>query len=449
MDGMFVPQNVRFMSQKLSGMSRNRFKIMPLGSRSATAGTTTNFALPENALIDTSSIRVHANVVTNTVTNGARTVYGKLPQSSCSLIQRLNVSINGASVMNSGVSEYNTLCSVLKNAGGSSKDRDSSYDRAVCHGAIDGSDDDVEDLSLIIDFPAGALSQNSTRFWPTQALGSVNIECQWADNSILVAKQAAQAVGSGSLHADSKVAAQQLKYEVSNLYLTLDTISLPEYDAMLRQRLSQEASLSIAIKSYYTFTKDGIASDADTMVFSVSSSSIDRIIGTHRNQNYRNVGSRGWALPDQTGDAFVGNYFRFLSLDSENTKAGNKGVQFQVNNTPFPTYKANVIESCADCCYSVDKVGANSLGMICTSIASFHEGLYAAPLLLSHPTGMVMPSGFDSRGVASQGQWECTGLSMPTASADTGELATVSSFLIVECTEEIRFSLGREVIHVR
>ena len=149
------------------------------------------------------------------------------------------------------------------------------------------------------------------------------------------------------------------------------------------------------------------------------------------------------------GDAFVGNYFRFLSLDSSNSKAGTKGTQYQINNTPFPTYKANVVESLADCCYSVDKVGANSLGMICASLPAFHEGLYAAPLLLSHPTGMVMPSGFDSRGVASQGQWECTGMAMPTASALSGELATVSSFLIVECTEEIRFSLGREVIHVR
>ena len=90
----------------------------------------------------------------------------------------------------------------------------------------------------------------------------------------------------------------------------------------------------------------------------------------------------------------------------------------------------------------------NDKGMLCSSLASFQEGLYACPLLLAHPTGMIMQAGFDSRGVASQGQWECTGMVMPTASADTGELATASSFLIVECTEQILFSLGREVLHV-
>ena len=194
--------------------------------------------------------------------------------------------------------------------------------------------------------------------------------------------------------------------------------------------------------------KDGVSSDADTLVFSVSSSSIDRIIGTHRNSSYRSIGQRGWALEDQLGDAYVANYFRFLSLDSSPTKAGTKGVQFQLNNTPFPTYKANVIESLADNCYSVDKVGSNSLGMICNSLPAFHKGLYACPLLLAHPTGQIMQAGYDSRGVASQGQWEATGMVMPTASTGTGELATVSSFLIVECTEQLIFSLGREVIHV-
>ena len=448
-EAMFVPQNVRFMSQKMSGYSRNRFRVMPLGARSASAGTTTNFALPENALIDTSSIRVHANVITTGADHNGTTVYAKLPQSSVSLVQRLNVSINGVSIMNSGVSEYNTLCAVLRNAGGANKDRDSSYDRAVAHGAIDGVTDADENVSVIIDFPAGCLSQNSTRFWPTQALGSLNIECQWADNSVLVAKMDGQAVGAGNLSADAKTAAANVTYQVSDLYITVDTISLPNYDEMLRQRLSQESSLSIAMKSYYTFAKDGVASNADTMVFSVASSSIDRIIGTHRNSSYRTTGMRGWALEDQLGDAYVGNYFRFLSLDSQTTRAGTLAVQYQINNTPFPTYKANIIESLADCCYTVDKSHQNDKGMICSSLASFHEGLYAAPLLLTHPTsGMVMQAGFDSRGVASQGQWEATGIVLPTASATTGELATASSFLVVECTEQILFSLGREVMHV-
>ena len=122
--------------------------------------------------------------------------------------------------MNSGVSEYNTLCAVLKNAGGTSKDRESSYDRSVAHGAIDGSTDANEDVSLIIDFPVGALSQNSTRFWPTQALGSLTIECVWADNNVLVAKQHGSDIGAANLSADAKTAAANIKYEIKDLYIS-------------------------------------------------------------------------------------------------------------------------------------------------------------------------------------------------------------------------------------
>jgi hypothetical protein len=212
-----------------------------------------------------------------------------------------------------------------------------------------------------------------------------SIEVQWADDSVLVPKAHGAEVGSADLTADGKNAARSITYTCSDLYLTVDTISLPEYDLMLRQRLSQESSLQIAIKQYYTFTKDGINAGSDTQVFSVASSSIDRIIGTHRNSSYRTVGIRGWQHgTDFQGDTHLGNYFRFLSLDSLTTKAGTLRTQFTLNNTPFPTYEANVIETLADNCYSVDKASNKDSGMIYTSLGAFHEGLYACPPYRPH-----------------------------------------------------------------
>jgi hypothetical protein len=71
-ESMHIPENVRFMSKKMAGYSRNRSKVMPLGARTANGGTTTHWALPENALIDTSSIRVHANIATSGATVSAQ-----------------------------------------------------------------------------------------------------------------------------------------------------------------------------------------------------------------------------------------------------------------------------------------------------------------------------------------------------------------------------------------
>ena len=192
----FIPQNVRFASAKLSGYSRNRFKIMPTGSSEASAGRQTIFNLPENALIDTSSLRLHCTVTTKGATESGTTVYARLPADGSSLIQRLNVSINGVAVQNQS-SEYNSVCRLLKLAGGSDRNRDGSVDRAVSHGAIISEDAD-ETASLIISEWHGILNESSTRFWPTNALGAVQLEMTWADNAVLVPKETGMGFDAGS-----------------------------------------------------------------------------------------------------------------------------------------------------------------------------------------------------------------------------------------------------------
>ena len=447
----FFPQNVRFASAKLSGYSRNRFKIMPTGSSEASAGRQSIFNLPENALIDTHSLRLHFTVTTTGGSAGAgpTVVYARLPADASSLVQRLNVSINGVSVQNQ-TSEYNSVCRVLKLAGGSSRDRDGSVDRAVSHGAISSADEN-ETASLIISEWHGILNEASTRFWPTNALGAVQLELTWADNSVLVPKQATVGFAAGdNLSADGRTAASQISYSVSGLYMTVDTIQFGDgmYDQLLRKRLSEEPYIPIAFRDYFTFSHDGIDSDSKSIRFAVSASSIDKIYTTFRNGNYRSVGVRGHTLVDQVfSDAICSNYFRFKSFDSQTTRAGTLKMQYQINNTPHPTYDMNVPESLCDLAYINDKIGPSAPGIMQTSIQSFNDGLFVCPLTLSHPAGnMVGQMGYDSRGVTSQMEFKFLGMDVPTADAATQEVGSVSAFTVVQVTSELRLSLGREVV---
>lgn len=449
----FIPQNVRLASAKLSGYSRNRFKIMPTGSSEASAGRQSIFNLPENALIDTHSLRLHFTVTTTggavTTSGTTTTVYARLPADASSLIQRLNVSINGVCVQNQS-SEYNSVCRVLKLAGGSSRDRDGSVDRAVSHGAISGVDEN-ETASLIISEWHGILNESSTRFWPTNALGAVQLEMTWADNSVLVPKQDSLGFASGNnLSGDGRAAAAQISYTVSGLYMTVDTIQFGDgiYDQLLRKRLSEESYVPIAFRDYFTFSHDGINSDAQSLRFAVSASSIDKIFTTFRNGNYRSVGTRGHTLVDQVfSDALCSNYFRFRSFDSQTTRAGTLKMQYQINNTPHPTYEMNVPEALCDLAYVNDKIGPGASGIMQTSMQSFNDGLFVCPLTLSHPAGgIVGQMGYDSRGVTSQMEFKFSGMVVPTASADTQEVASVSAFTVVQVTSELRLSLGREVV---
>lgn len=452
----FIPQNVRFASAKLSGYSRNRFKIMPTGSSEASAGRQSIFNLPENALIDTHSLRLHFTVTTTggSAGVGPTVVYARLPADASSLVQRLNVSINGASVQNQ-TSEYNSVCRVLKLAGGSSRDRDGSVDRAVSHGAISSADAN-ETASLIISEWHGILNEASTRFWPTNALGAVQLEMTWADNSVLVPKETAKgfaAGNGGNLSADAITAAAQISYTVSGLYMTVDTIQFGDgmYDQLLRKRLSEEPYISIHFRDYFTFSHDGIDSDSKSIRFAVSASSIDKIYTSFRNGSYRSVGIRGHTLLDsQFSDAICSNYFRFRSYDSQTTRAGSLKMQYQINNTPHPTYDMNVPEALCDLAYVNDKIGPGAPGIMQTSIQSFNDGLFVCPLTLSHPAGnMVAQLGYDSRGVSSQMEFKFSGMAVPaTSDALTAaqQVASISAFTIVQVTSELRLSLGREVV---
>jgi len=454
-----VPQNVKFAGAKLSGYSRNRFKIMPTGSNEAAAGRNTIFNLPENCLLDTASVRLHCQVRTTKLTgSGGVEVYGKLPADGSSLIQRLNLSINGVSVSNQ-VSEYNSLCRVLKLAGGSSRDRDQTVDRAVSHGAIDTSAAE-EDVSLIISEWRGALTESSTRFWPLNALGAVQMELTWADNSVLLpieddggtVTSVTKALDTaGDLSANAKAVSPNLSYSVSNLYLTVDTIQFGDglYDQLLRKRLADEAFVPIYYRDYFSFSHDGINTDADTVRFAVAASSVDKCIATFRNGSYRSPGVRGIQLDNTIGDAYISNYFRFRSYDSQTTKNGTLKMQYRVNSTPHPTYPQAVTESLADIAYTMDKVGPTSAGIVQSSLEGFNDGQFAHVLTLAHPSGnMVGQLGLDSRGITSQFEFVFTGLSAPGASSaevSGQQVATASAFIVVQVTSMLMLAMGREV----
>eukprot|EP00965_Chrysotila_dentata_P086723 2862442-Pleurochrysis_carterae.AAC.1 len=113
---------------------------------------------------------MHADVKTTSVTLNGATVYGKLPQDSTSLIKRLEVTINGIQVQQ-GSDQYNTVCRVLK-LGGSTRDKDLSIDRTLCHAAMTD-DAAIDDETMIFSDFKGFLGSSSCKYLPTDLLGQI------------------------------------------------------------------------------------------------------------------------------------------------------------------------------------------------------------------------------------------------------------------------------------
>ena len=457
MEGKFLPENVRYMVDSMSQFSRNRFRLETVSAETAKSGRIITVNLPEGACLDLNSFRFHFDVKTSQTGSGTDIVYAKLPQDAQSLIQRLEVNINGIAVQQ-GASEWNTVYAIKK-LGDSCIDRASSVDKALSHGDIDGTDKiDIE--SLVIQDWCGFLGERSTRFLDTSVWGAIQVRITLANNAVLVPKQvgALNTIGKKLTTPAAKAAAEQMSYEVSNIFFTVDSVSLnPVYNRMLRDRLEAEDYLPLNYKEQYTFSLDSITSGSSSTRFSLSSGSIDKMYGVFRDSNYNSVGTVGKQYENAgTGlGTFCANYLRFRSyndtpdVDGEPAPllAGKLRYNWALNNCQMPQYSANIMDALADVNYLPDKVGTGGEGTLVTSKNSFYDGKFVCGQLLNMPCkhGVVIQSGFNSRGINTTMNWRVQGQKIPPADVDLGTTNTIGSFVVLDTTAQLRAGVGKNL----
>lgn len=289
----YLPESAMYATAEVREVARNKFKLETISSDTAGPNRIITFNLPENAMIDMKSLKFFADVACDGAGAGADEVYGKLPAHVSSLISRVEVYINGVQVQQ-GASEYNTIAQALR-LGCSNIDKDNSIDRALSHSYITDNDAN-DDETICVSEWCGFLNELSTRYLNTGLLGQIQIRLTWAGNHVLVPKQDAVPLGQDLTSAAAQTNAAAIKYSVSNMYFTCDTLTLdPMYNAMLRKRL-EAGGLELNYKEYYTFQLDGItggagATSASTR-FSLSSGCINRLYAVYRDANYTSVGKR-------------------------------------------------------------------------------------------------------------------------------------------------------------
>ena len=103
----YIPKSLRMQAQRVSDFQRNRFIIDNLVADSSGPNKIATVNLPTDCLIDSKSLKLHCDVACSAGTHGSESVHSRLPADAMSLVQRLEVYINGVQVT-SGASEYNT-----------------------------------------------------------------------------------------------------------------------------------------------------------------------------------------------------------------------------------------------------------------------------------------------------------------------------------------------------
>ena len=437
-----IPRQVAYASAALTGFVRNSFRLETSGATSAGPSSIVTFTMPSSSTIDTKSLRIKFDVTTTM--DAVNNVHAKLPADVNSLIQSVEVYVNGQCV-EQACSEYNTLCRILKIVR-SSRDRDGSVDALLSHGVIDTADA-VDDVSVVLQDFKGFLGEASTRYINTNICGEMTIRITFAPTHVLAFKQTGVAIGGNFTNAASRAAAELLTYSVSNLHATVDTISLGSvYESMLMDRLAQEEYLPIVYKAYNTFSLHGITSGAHAIKFNLSSNSIDNIYAVFRNDNYQTAGIKtqlytGASLTDTS----CSNSLYFQSFNSTSTKTGTLRYHFTIGSVRHPQYDADILDAAANLSLVTDQVYQEGRGHMVTSLSHFNNGVCVVPLSLSMPgQGPNVKAGYSSMGANTTMSLDVRGQVIPTAVAASGRVAAISTFVVVESSQELRISQNRQ-----
>ena len=449
MSSDFIPEDAMYAVAEMKQVSRNKFRIELTSSATASASSVITCNLPENSIIDLHSLKFVFDAVCTGATVGAATVYGKLPAHASSLFQSLAVYINGQQVQQSQP-EFGAIANALRLTG-ANIDNDNSIARLCSHSYV-RNDDANDDETLVLQEWPGFLNQGSTRYLNTALVGNIQIRLVVNDASCLIPKENGQDIGTDFTSADARSAAAQVKFTLSNMYFTCDTVSLdPMYNEMLRERL-QSAGLQVNYKEHYIYELGNITSGQANLRWGLSSQSVDSAVAFLRDSNHTAVGIRGAELTDAGGvNAYVSNALRFRAYNNGiSLKPGLRRSQYSVNSVKYPQFQASLVDAAANAGYCANKVGEND-GHLITSRQAFEDGKFVDGLLVSMPTkkGVAVKAGYDSRGLNTQMVYEVTGMTVPpaapTASQETGVL---SASCVVSTTATLNIGLGRDLMVV-
>ena len=422
---MSIPGNLVYGLKRLSSFSTNKFRLQTLNQTSASAGDVIEVRLPTNSLVDLKSFSLHAKAQ---CADNAAGEHFKLPRLGLAGLMERVECLAGGQVLSQGFPEYNAYNVMKSNL----EDTQGHYnDKGVLQGAYIG-DIDITAASqgltpYVCPIWHGFIGSAEPTFMSLSMMPEITLRIYLTGNEVLVCDQAL-ATSNGS-------------YALSDIYFTIDTISLPEaYNEMVEARMVEQGFLEIPYCQTFSFNQANSGA-ASTTRFSVSSQSIDKLYAIQRPTDT----SGGAVLPNPynvSQEAIAGApQNSFIAEHSASTcffDNGIDGARFSVNNIYFPNYVASSTDWYnAHLTAKAETYNVES-GDLVRSLDCWKELMWCAEVRLCHPGDDAARevAGYDSRGSNSIMTFETT-----ATAAGRAMLTTI----FVDVKSVLRCGVGRQL----
>ena len=394
------PRSLSHYLNRLSGYNKNTVKLNVLGSTSASQGDIIQVDLPTNSIVDLSSFCWSLRLA---YTAEAASQSMALPQNAEAIIDRLEVQVNGQSLIN--ITNYNTLFHTLlyttatedyqrmrkisqSNVGAGNEAKNGQALDYTCDDA--GHSPPVREH--VIDSWLGFLGNSKPNFIDTSLLGNVRIQITLNNGDII-----------SNTVADAAPALRN--FAITQQHFSVDVISISDgiYDSMIDSMLASGKPIEVPFKNYLSYTHTTGSMNVN-MPFSISSQSIDRLWAIARNSLYNAATTKTANVAAGPGTDATGTNYSTLAHPYFNfSNRGGTDFQFTVNNTTYPSYSSSDARDWQKQLRGAIGDQGNMLsGCVPTSLAQYTDNYFAFAVSLEHHSGADerFVSGIDTRGAS-------------------------------------------------
>lgn len=422
---MSYPRSLSYFVKKLSNYSRNTYKLQTLNTSSATAGQIITVDLPNNALVDLSSLVWYMEGTTTTATN-----FCSFPRNIESIIDRIEIEINGQ-LISPGCSSYNQLWNIIADT---TMGEDCTNRRALLQKSLNITSAvtaNESSVPLTICNFLGFLSSAQPNVLDTNLLGNVRIRITLANTNVLVS---------------STTAATAPNYSLANMFFSVDCISIDDniYYQVHDQFLSKGGVYEIPYNNYYSFSQAISSAGDGSIKFSLSTQSLNQLWATF---------TYGGAVPltadlanATTGSTTgIGSSYNFLR-----SACGITGYQFNINNNYVPNYRPSREMAFTLLMNSYNMSQDSIAGCnknIGSSLSNWNTRYWVSSVSLDHPNSADERyiSGLNTLGSVAQGYFEYTGLTV-TGNFLGGTLnSSVLALIFAQTSSILQIGAGRQI----
>lgn len=403
---MAYPKNLQTFCQKLSGYSRNNYRITTLNSQTALPTQFVVVDLP-SGLIDLSTLTWFFNATTTT-TSG----YCELSRDIETILSRVEVEIGGQIVAGGGIQNYNHLFRAVS-------DMQYGYDgiqrRSVLQNAQLQTPPTANQTNVQFAMQTflGLVSSIKPSIIDTRLFGgNMRLRLTLANNNILTCSAGAAGCA----------------YSLSNMNFSIDVIDINDgvFDRLSQDFLARGGVLEMPFTQYFAYSQPS-ASHTQSLRASLSTGSLDALWGFFLPANYNS------ANQVVNTDSATSAYFTREATHLQD-------LQFSVNSQVYPNWRPTTSQWHA--------MTENALGRSNDTLGGSHPdlitlALWASPFFVavqkfnhSDTEDTRIISGIDTRGTSS---------AITMDSTYDGTATSVLAMLYAQITSVLRVGAGGQI----